>query len=239
MFKMKWVPMPIIEQALIEKKHNEIELFLYLKMLTSGRFSPNRSIIRSVLNLCQITESTFYRRLSRLKEWDWIGYDKQYEVYYVRGFKRLYQIEGFLSRTAVLLQVEDLYNFQVFCFSACIGLLLRNQNKKERRGTEQKSWCSNQSPSYSYKPVAISVMQSLLSISKDTAITLKKESIKSGYLSSIRDYKALYHVKYHTPMIYKIYPQYWGLLRREGCMISLIQPDLFRDNHKYKRKNYK
>lgn len=238
MFNLSWVPLPVLEKALKKKQHREISLFLYLKMTTSGRVRIEGRKKEELLQVHSISESTLYRRLNTLRDWDWIGHDELTKIYYIRGFKRLYEIEEFVSKTALRCSVKDLFKLQVFSFSASVGFLLRSQSRWNRRGAERKTWRSQQSPASLFKPLAISAMKTIFSLSEDTIVELKKQSIKEGYLQRRRGYKQLYHISNHSHEIYRQCPELWGLLRRDGPMLAIIQPDEFTDNLYYKRKRY-
>lgn len=239
MLNLSWVPLPVLQKALTEKQHREISLFLYLKMTTSSRVRIKGRKKKELLQVFSISESTLYSRIKTLNEWDWMGYDGRTKVHYVRGFKRIYEIERFISKTVVRLYSKDLFKLQVFSFSASVGYLLRSQSRRKGRGAEQKTWRSNQSPASVFKPVAISVMETLFSLSKDTIVDLKKQAIKDGYLQRRRGYKHLYHISKHSYEIYRLSPGLWGLLRRDGFMLSILLPDEFTDNLFYKRKIYR
>ncbi len=238
MFKRNWVPLPVLQKALTEKCHREISLFVFLKMTTASRVKIESRKKKEILRFFSISKSTLYRRLETLREWNWVGYDELTSIYFVRGYKYIYKKEQFISRTAVRVKFEDLLQFQVFSFSASVGYLVRQQSRRKERGAERKTWRSKQSPASIYRPVAISVMETLFSISKDTIINLKKKAIDVGYLKRERGYKPLFHIKYLTPEYYTIHPEHIGKLRRDGPMIALIQPDEFIDLHIYKRKIY-
>ena len=244
MFDLHWVPLPVLQKAITEKAHREIALFLFLKMTTSGRVKIEGRKKSEVLQVLSISESTLYRRLNVLMKWDWIGYDEKFELYYIRGFKRIYELEEeFVSKTAVRFKINDLFHLQEYSFSAWLGYLLRAQSRGKRRGAEHKPRRSQQSPASIYKPVALSVMESFFSLSKDTLIKLKKHAIELGYIERKRGYQELYDISDHTYEYYKIYPEHWGRLRKimtdTGWAIALIEPDRFISFHRYTRKRYR
>jgi len=244
MFNLRWVPLPVLQKAITEKAHREIALFLFLKMTTSGRVKLEGRKKKEVLQVFGISNSTLYRYLSKLLEWDWMGYDKSMQVYYIRGFKRIYEIEDeFISKTAVRICIDDLFNLQAFSFSAWLGYLLRGQSRGKRRGAGQNTRCSQQSPASVFKPVALSVMKLFFNLSKDTLIKLKKHSIRKGYIKRERGYQELYDISDHTYEYYRSYPEHWGRLRRimteTGWAIALTAPDRFIDYNRYKRKRYR
>ncbi|MBO6794716.1 MAG: hypothetical protein JJ895_12465 [Balneolaceae bacterium] len=237
MIRLKWVPLPVVQKALIEKKHREISLFIYLKMTSSGYVKLDRKKRNEIRNNFSISNSTLFRYLNTLKSWNWIGIEAPKKIY-LRSFKYILEIEKFQSKTAVKFTPRDLFNFQSFSFSVQVAYLLRSQNRKERRGAEQITWCSKQSPACVFKPVALRAMNKVIGLSKDTLIVLKKRSIENEYLSRKHDYKILYHVSSHSKQIYKAYPELHGLLRRVGAYIGIQRPDLFSDSHLFRRKTW-
>jgi len=239
MYKLNWVPLPVLQKALIEKKHREISLFLFLKMTNSGRVKIKGCKKSEILQVLQIDETTLYRWIKELKEWDWVGYDSNTKTYFIRGFNHIHVIEGFKSRTAARIRMEDLFHIQSFSFSVCLGFLLRAQSRRNRRGAEQKTRSSKQSPATFYKPVAIKAMNKIFELSKDTLIKLKNLSLNAGYIKREKGYKRLYHVSKHSKEIYRVYPELWGRLRRDGSYIAIQGPDLFIDFHLYKRKKWR
>lgn len=244
MFNLRWVPLPVLQKALTEKVHREIALFLYLKMTTSSRLKIEGKKKCEIMQVLKVSESTLYRYVETLRMWDWVGFDKTTSVYYIRGFKRIYEIEKFVSKTAVQLTVSDLFNLQIFSFSASLGYLLRLQRRwKRRQGAGRQPRRSYQSPASIYKPVALSVMESFFQLSKDTIVKLKKHAIIMGYIDRKRGYTELYDVADHSPVYYESFPEHWGRLRKvlteTGWAIVLIEADRFIDMHKYRSRNYK
>lgn len=235
MFKTKWIPLHILQKALIEKYHREIELYIYLKITTDGRLKLKGRKKSEVLQVLSISESTLYRRLRVLQDWNWVGFDDLTQTYFIRGYNYVLKSEQAISRTAVKFTFKDILQLQTFSFSACVGFLLRSQTRRKRRGAERKTWRSKQSPASTFKPVALSVMKSVFSLSKDTVIKLKKLSIIAGYLKRKRGIKELHHASKHSREYYRSHPEHWGLLRKHGNMIVIIQPDEFNDCHIYKR----
>lgn len=234
MFKTKWVPLHILQKALIKKYHREITLFLYLKVTTDGTSKLNDRKKSEILQVLSISESNFYRRLEVLRGWNWVGYNPNSGTYFIRGYSYILKSEKAISKTAVRIKFKDIINLQTYSFSACVGFLLRSQARSKRRGAERKTWRSNQSPASHFRPVALSVMESIFSLSKGTVIRLKKHSIIAGYLKRNKGFKELYHVSKHSREYYRSHPEHWGLLRKEGCMVVLIQPDEFMAFHTYK-----
>lgn len=244
MYNLHWVPLPVLQKALSEKTHREIALFLFLKMTTASRVRIEGRKKGEILQVLSISESTLYRYLMVLMEWDWIGFDEKTSIYYIRGFKRIYEIEEeFISKTAVRITIEDLFIIQVFSFSASLGYLLRAQSRWKRRGAERQSRRSHQSPASVFKPVALSVMEQFFLLSKDTLIKLKKQAIRSGYIKRKRSYKELYDITDHHYEYYKIFPEHWGRLRKiltdTGFVIALTAPDTFIDFHRFKTMRYR
>lgn len=239
MLNLNWVPLPVLQKALIEKKHREISLFLYLKMTNSGRVKIKGRKKSEILQILQIDESTLYRWLNELKDWDWLGYDNRTQTYFIRGFQHINRVEEYISRTAVRIVIQDLFHIQSYSFSACLGYLLRVQSRRNRRGADLKTWRSRQSPATFYKPVAIKAMKKIFELSEDTIINLKKLALKQGYIKRERSYKRLYHVSKHTREVYRSFPHLWGRLRRDGAYIGILGPDTFIDYHLYTRKRWR
>ncbi len=238
MIKLKWVPVPIVQKALIEKRYREISFFLYLKMTNSGYVRLLGSKKKEIIRNFSISNSTVSRYLKILIKWGWLGYNRETQTYYIRGFKYILEKERYLSKTAVHFQPCDLFDFQTYSFSVQVALLLRSQFRKERRGGEQKTWCSNQSPALRFRPVSLSVMEQVVGLSKDTVVDIKKRSIEMGYLKRNQNFLPLYNVKNHSKEIYKIAPELYGLLRKVGSDICIQQPDSFVDHHIFKRKKW-
>lgn len=238
MIRLKWVPVPIVQKALIEKRYREVSLFLYLKMTNPGYVRLLGSKKKEITRNFSISNSTLSRYLTILIEWDWLGYSSEMQTYYIRGFKYILEKEGYESRTCVYLNPRDLFDFQTFSFSVQVALLLRSQFRKERRGAEQLTWCSNQSPAFRFRPVSLSVMEKVIGISKDTVVNIKKRSIEASYLERKHNFEPLYHARHHSKEIYKIAPELSGLLRRVGSHVCIQQPDSFVDHHIFKRKRW-
>ncbi|MEP1152192.1 MAG: hypothetical protein ABJH08_10735 [Balneola sp.] len=195
--------------------------------------------MKQLTQVFQVSESIIYRRLKKLKDWNWIGYDNITSVYHIRGFGYIYEKEELVSRTVVKIHVRDIFRLQSFSFSACVGYLAKSQGRRKGRRAEQQTRCSQQSSASFLKPIAISVLETITTLSKDTIIKLKNRSATFGYLHIESSIDELFHVKYLSPEYYKANPDHWGRIRRQGLMVGLVSPDRFYANLKYSTKRYK
>lgn len=240
MSKLSWIPLPLAEKAVSESLHREVALYLFLKHETDGYIKLTGANKQYVLAYFNITDSTLYRRLSFLKERDWIGHDPETCTYFVRGYSHIYKTETeFVSNTAVEFNEKALCEFEVYAFAAVIGYLVKHQIKQQkRRGNGQKKRCPNQAPVSTYQKVAISALEQILNRSYQSIVNLKKHALKSNYLKRKKTYIEICDSDVFNSMYYKAYPSHWGRVRKLYDKIVLVGIDQFECQLRFKSKRY-
>lgn len=80
------LPKSFAEHCLVNKRHSQAKTYVYLKMNCSGELRLNNDVVNLACKRLSISRGTFYRHLTDLKRWDWIGYSKQSKIYFIRSF---------------------------------------------------------------------------------------------------------------------------------------------------------
>lgn len=111
---VKHIPLNIITLALRENKVNQLKLFVYLKMNSSGILRIDNEYIKANYEaLGYKTHKTFKNNLQRLLNDNWVGYNPKTGIYFIRSYKY------FGESTKFYFKDEYFKDFRGF-LSACV-----------------------------------------------------------------------------------------------------------------------
>lgn len=172
------LPKSFAEHCLVNKRHSQAKTFVYLKMICSGKIRLNNDVVNLACKRLSISRGTFYRHLNDLKRWDWIGYSQQSRIYFIRGFKRICELENLEGKTCAVFSSEWFKTFKAFLSGSVIGYLVKQQKKAERKKRRSSQ----------LKPVATKAISKIMNIPESSAYTLKQIATKAKFIYKERDY---------------------------------------------------
>ena len=118
---------------------------------------------------------TIYRHFKWLLDRNWMGKDTVNGWYFFRGLDRIRQIEDWKRNRAAVMLPEDLHNFKEFLIGAVLSSIV-----KTGKGAGTDRPCKGSEPSGF--PVSLSLIQSVMGVSRRSAITYVKIAKKGGYI---------------------------------------------------------
>ena len=176
------IPIDLCEFTIRKRFYRPLQLFIYLKTICSGKIRSGDLDLQEAGNAIGLSSVRAVKNnLNKLKQENWIGFNKKSNYYFIRGFDKIREQYGFKARGAVEFEILSL---KAFIAAAIIAKLINSQ-KRKRKATERVKGRSNHIACLSsiYFPVANKGLAKILSISISTAYELKLLAEAAGYIS--------------------------------------------------------
>lgn len=136
------LPVALCAFAVKKKSFRELQIYLYLKAKCCGQIRLNPEIIKTTAADLGVTIKTIQNNIKKLKQKNWLGSDPNYGYMFVRGFKKIMEIEKLEGRQAGFLDIDnDLYSykkFKAYAISLTLSSLQKSQQAQERDSRKQK-----------------------------------------------------------------------------------------------------
>jgi len=197
------LPTSLISYAFEHKKIKELQLFLFLKMSSSGKLSKKDSAWDVAYEELDIKDKrTFNKRLDWLLKNKWIIYNPASGYYFISSFERIRMALGLKKRRAVKMYFGDLKEFKAFCAGTIISINIKNQqyrslvrkSKRERSASKKEDEANKdlfRPLSDDYFGLSNKIAQ-LLFCKQTNACELKNLAEKSGYLVTREKFRTLF-----------------------------------------------
>jgi hypothetical protein len=232
------IPVELCEYVLKHKISKPFQLYILLKSRCDGKMrlpQENFDAIADILH--RRSGKTIQNNLKKLRQLNWIGYNKKSRMYFIRGFEFLQRFLKMSSRTAAEFDINDICQIQAFLAAAVIGYLV-NQQRKKRWMLGSKKGGPKQSvhTSSDYDKVATSLIASKLKVSLSTAHSLKQMAKKAGYISIVSHFDHLDIDPRAKNMMKKAVPEYRARIRVDNGTLALQQADEIIPQLRFKKR---
>jgi hypothetical protein len=185
------------------KRINAFRVYLYLNARSEGCVFLGKEELEQIAADLVLSTRTVKRKLQDLQEWNWLGYDKSRDRYYVRGFRAVAKREGEKSRQGFILDLDeylaDAEKFKAFIAAAWINNLGRykvyQEYVKHRGGAEE--WLKGRSvpkaqPRMLYWwHITATYIAKILDVSVSTAHGYRAAAEKYGFIEVKRHRKEI------------------------------------------------
>lgn len=193
--KTTLIPIEMCQKALINKTVRELQVYIWLKINSSGKIKLTQEVWRKImtdLNIKSVKMVKMY--IQQLIDKQWITLSKRSGYYFIKGFDRIRKLEGYTRRTGAEFNIKDIKNFKGFLVGAVISQMISVQKKREwllvTERIKGRSLTVVSNPRLFY-PVANNAFAKILEVSKSTAYKWKKLAKDQGYIKIRRKYEKL------------------------------------------------
>ena len=180
------IPVDLCIYSFNHKLLKPFKLYVLLSALTQGNIILSSDDLKLIANMLKYkTDKSVKNNLRRLVEAGWVGYDPFSGRFWIRGFDELRKRLSLENRKAVEFGIEDMENFEVFCFSAIVGKLIIRQDWR-RRSARMKS--GSAFPDLPFKPGYFAMSNDYLSkviYISPSRVSQYKKLAKERYLDII------------------------------------------------------
>ena len=147
-----------------------------------------------------------------LLERNWIGYSNKSDIYFVRGFDKIFESEKLITKASAVFKIEYFTNFKAWCGAVLFAYLYRRNRWSKFKESASKLEKANQTqrtaplfiadlykkrgwdytrnrPEPLYLPIATTGFSKYFNISKGQASKLKKLAYEAGFLDVQKNYE--------------------------------------------------
>lgn len=179
------VPIELAVFAIQNGSVPQCKTFLLAHFLFSGKSKISERPTKTIARHLSTTERTIYRHFEWLMERNWIGKDERNGWIFFRGIDRIRTIEGWKSKRATTLTIDQLNDLKGFLTASIIGSIGQTRNKTERRNiTKGRSLPT-------YFELSLKTVQDLFNVSRSTTQNYLKRASKERYLHIIPNLKQI------------------------------------------------
>lgn len=187
-FSKQLIPIEICKWAFQNKKVNQLQTWVTLKLFFKGDFSHDdaldlfKSIETHGVSKHKKTIENHLKELKRLKFLrDW---GKPTRGYIASGYDWVCDSMGFTGTSSAVLHLKDLPTFRYFIAAAVIGYHTnRFTIHKRQAGAVLIGDCNSTSSSFVQRGLSIDIIKQLLNVSKGRASVIKSQCKDLGYLT--------------------------------------------------------
>jgi hypothetical protein len=231
------IPVDLCVYAFHHQLLKPFKLYILLSALTQGNVILSSDDLRLIADMLKYkTDKSVKNNLRRLVAVGWVGYDPFSGRYWIRGFDELRKRLSLENRKAVEFGLEDMENFEVFCFSAIVGKIIIRQDWR-RRSARMKS--GSAFPDLPFKPGYFAMSNDYLSkvmhISRSRVSQYKKLA-KERYLDIISTQATLPILPSELPSFKSNDPESYGGMYIRGGTVVKPGIDLVRYLQYYRRR---
>jgi hypothetical protein len=192
--KVSWIPVSMLLYAQHSSLIDELKLYVALKLSFSGKIRGKKSMFKPLIDLHGAkSHNTFNKRLGRLQQLNWIGYNNTSDYYFIRGYERVCSDLGIHLGTCAEFETKHFANFRAFAFAAIVGKQVKSMEYaiRKRKGEHRlvpKYWeRTNPSlplPFPNYTGLSINSMMKLTGKARSWCSDLKNLAEKAGLLQT-------------------------------------------------------
>ena len=201
------IPLELLDYIQEQGLVTAFMLFMYMKCMSSGKILKQHPILRYMGEYLGIKDiRTVNKHLEALRALNWVGYNPESEIYFIRSFTSIRKKHGFKKRTAATFHFEDLKNLQAFIAGAIITNNIKAQKfcrgvenrEGERFATINKGVANQDHVPISAKPlkpyfgIGVYKIAELLHCKHTRAGELKHEAAKAGFIKTKKKFRELY-----------------------------------------------
>ena len=136
--QVTWIPVSLLQFAEERSLIEELKFYIAIKLIASGKIKGKNKLFKPLFNLHGIKHHfTFNKRLNRLKQLNWVGYNPSSDYYFIRGYERVCTDLGLSSRTYAEFEIKYFDNFRVFVFAAIIGKKVKSMEYARKKNKEE------------------------------------------------------------------------------------------------------
>lgn len=241
LYSSLFIPISLLQFSTTKNILAELQLYILLKFICFGQIKLTAHNIYKLSEIISTSTRTVRRRLKKLISMNWVGYDKKSRFYFVRGFRKICEIERLKGSYCAEFIPKWIKDFISFAAGAVIGFLVKKQIWRDRR-LDLTSGRSEHCPA-AFKPVATKALSKILNISYSKAYRLKQAALSTDMFLEKDDPRK--HAKCmnipasQLPEFLRVFPYLAGKVYFYQNKIWLKSIDHFRTDINFRRKRFK
>jgi hypothetical protein len=243
------IPVQLCEYALVNRKHNYLMLYIYLKHIGSGYVNHNNDCISTWASDLNKSERWIRDAIKWLIKKKWVTVNSKKQLLRIASYKQVLKRLNIDSVSAVIFEEEDFSNFKGFCCGATITYYL-----KRKRYNDRKKWSAsimgdaNMSHHFYQKgfyTMPLNYLAKCLGVSMSTANNFKKIAEQGKFLFVKSQIRILTDGNDNkiTKDNYQVFKtcdeENAGRIRKGRKYLKIVEPDLIQSQITSRRKRLK
>lgn len=220
------IPVEICNFAITNKCIKPLQLYIYLKSISSGKFRfTKQDQVKCAKALGYKSVKSVANNLNLLLKRNWVGYNISSGIYFIRSFNRIKNSIQAKSNTCAEFNTKEIKQFKAFVAGASISYMV-NQQKRRKWLSESKNRGSKPNSQIpDYYPVANLALAQMWKLALSSAFELKKLAFKNGYISVKKNFTAINVSLEHKKQYQKSNPEIAHKVRVKNNKLFLQAPD--------------
>jgi hypothetical protein len=183
------IPFPLAHLIFRERLFLETQIWLLLKHWTNGHLELTPEVAQKLAFVLGTSRRTIGRAIERLRQRNWVGYNPDNGLTYVRGFDNLRRMERLPGRLGVWFNIQDIHKIEAFITACAYGYFVRQQKVRSWRGgaaafkNGEAVQPARPAPLPKFFPVALSVLERKFGVSRSTIQRGRKVSEAAGFMA--------------------------------------------------------
>lgn len=237
------IPVQLCEYALVNRKTNQLKLYIYLKINSDGEIYYYERSFNEWAEKLHINYKTIKNSLEWLIKNKWITVNSKKHTLKIISYQRLGRRLHFDSKSGYLFESNDYKDFKALCCGVVITHYLNRKRYFNRRSVNLKGFAMIKNRKKGFYPMANKYISTSIGVSLSTAYRYKNEAEKAHYIKTISDSNYMEDsngnkIASDNYLIFKKNGEE-NKIRQGKNYLKEISSDLIHSNIKLKRKNIK
>lgn len=241
------IPATLCQYALVNKKINELKLFIYLKINSDGEIFYNRYSHSKWARELDISSKTVKSSLSWLIKSKWITVNGIKGTLKIISYKKLSKKLNLKFKSGYLFEPLNYKYFRAMCCGVVITYYMGKKRYFNRQSGNIKGFATlkNCKRNNGFSPMPNNYLAKCLNVSLATAYRYKREAETGGFIETRpnfnyiedEDGKRISSEYYDLFIIVNEFNELPNIIRKTKRSLKKVEPDLIHSNILLKRKN--
>ena len=244
------IPVSLCEYALVNRKVNQLKLYIYLKLKCRGYIKFDKADMKQCSETIGVDLKTVKSSLQWLVKNKWVTINSKRQVLNIISYNRLKNKLKIRLQKGVLVELEskeDYKSFEALCCAIVITHYVKGKHYFDRQSERKKGRSNtNCNKMKGFHPMPNAYLAKCLNVSVPTAYRIKQRAEDAGYIETKSN-----RVFIERNDGSRIEKEHFEMLKttalEEGCpnifregrkYIKIISADLIRSSIRLKRKRF-
>lgn len=190
------IPVPLIDLVISEKLNKPFRTYIWLKTICSGKLRIDQDVVTKYkADFGYIDDRTLWANIEKLKARNWVGYNPESEIYFIRGFGNIMTQEGLSGKQRSEFGIKEFGKFDEWMFASSMETWIKQRKAKGSESTmadsKQKSDDFPKDDSgkpYKAHHISGKLIAERYNRSEPWVSVMKKKCRKANYMINIHRY---------------------------------------------------
>jgi len=241
------IPATLCEYALVNRKINQLKLYIYLKLNCNGKISYNNSSYSKWAKELVVSSRTTKNSLTWLIENKWITVNSKKNTLKIISYKKLSKKLGLKFKTGYLFEPTNYKYFKAMCCGVVLTFYIGkkryfNRQSGDRKGSARLKNCKKNN---GFTPMPNDYLAKCLNVSTATAYRYKEEAEEAGFIETKANFSYILNKDgqkittdhYYTFILANQEEGKPNTVKKSKKYLRTVEADLIRSHIALKKKN--